>query len=448
VAKHKVYFEPIGIEIEADEDENVLEESFRQGIMLMHGCKEGQCSACKALVLEGDVEMDKYSTFALAEYESDEGYVLLCRAHAYSDLEIELIHFEEHMLESGVPIQTVQAEVVEIALLTHDIRRVVLKLVDPPEMAWITGQYVEIGIPGTDETRSYSIANVGTAVPAARGDILELMIRLYPGGRFSSLLLEGDLKVGDRLEVTGPYGTFTLRENSDRDMIFIGGGAGMAPLWALLSYMAAHGIDRKVTYYYGARTRKDLFYLDELQEMSERLPGLRFVPALSEAGPEDEWDGETGLITDVVDRLEGDLTGVEAYLCGPPPMIDAAIPLLERKGVSYSDLFYDKFTTSVPLEEGEEVTTGPTKGPLDQILARLRTRVATARGEVEVAAEEVEKLGEALESAQDTIPLDKEGVQEDFQEAREALESVEDRLAGHQGEPSIQEGGHSTDNTN
>jgi hypothetical protein len=129
-------------------------------------------------------------------------------------------------------------------------------------------------------------------------------------------------------------------------------------------------------------------------------------------------------------------------------MIDAAIPLLERKGVSYSDLFYDKFTTSVPLEEGEEVTTGPTKGPLDQILARLRTRVATARGEVEVAAEEVEKLGEALESAQDTIPLDKEGVQEDFQEAREALESVEDRLAGHQGEPSIQEGGHSTDNTN
>ena len=443
MAKHKVYFDPIDIEIEADEDENLLEESFRQGIMLMHGCKEGQCSACKQFLLEGDLEMDRYSTFALNEYEAEEGYVLLCRAHAYSDLEIELLHFDEHMLQSGVPIQTVQADVVEIALLTHDIRRVVLKLVDPPEMTWITGQYVEIGIPGTDETRSYSIANVGTAVPAARGDILEFMIRLYPGGRFSTLLLEGDLKVGDRLEVAGPYGTFTLRENSDRDMIFIGGGAGMAPLWALLSYMDAQGIDRKVTYYYGARTRKDLFYLDELREMSGRLPGLRFVPALSEPGPEDEWDGETGLITDVVDRLEGDLTGVEAYLCGPPPMIDAAIPLLERKGVSSNDLFYDKFTTSVPLEEGEEVTTGPTKGPLDQILAKLRTRVTTAREEVEVAAEEVGKLGEALESAQDTIPFDKEGVQEDFQEAREALESVEDRLADHQGEPSTREGGNS-----
>ena len=175
--------------------------------------------------------------------------------------------------------------------------------------------------------------------------------------------------------------------------------------------------------------------------MSGRLPGLRFVPALSEPGPEDEWDGETGLITDVVDRLEGNLTGVEAYLCGPPPMIDAAIPLLERKGVSSNDLFYDKFTTSVPLEEGEEVTTGPTKGPLDQILAKLRMRVMAAKGEVKVAAEEIEKLGEALESAQDAAPpFDKEAVQEDLDEAREALESVEDRLADHQGEPSTLEG--------
>ena len=443
MATHKIYFEPVGIEIEADEDEHVLEESFRQGVMLMHGCKEGQCSACKAFVLEGDVEMDKYSTFALPEYESEEGYVLLCRAHAYSDLVIELTNWDEHMLESGVPIQTVQAEVMEIALLTHDIRRLVLKLVDPPEMNWITGQYVEITIPGTEETRSYSLSNMGTAVPAARDDVLEFMIKLYSGGKMSTLLLEDELKVGDRLQVTGPYGTFTLREDSDRDMIFIGGGAGMGPLWALLNYMDAQGIDdRKVTYYYGARTGKDLFYLDKLQELSERLPRFQFVPALSEAGPEDEWDGETGLITEVVDRLEGDLTGVEAYLCGPPPMVDAAIELLERKGVSEADTFYDKFTTSVPL--GEEVTEGPTKGPLDQILAGLRTRVVTARGEVEAAAEQVENLEEALESARDaTPPFDREAVQEDFQEAQEALKSAEEKLAGGEGEPSTQEEGRS-----
>ena len=211
----------------------------------------------------------------------------------------------------------------------------------------------------------------------------------------------------------------------------------MGPLWALLNYMDAMGIDRKVTFYYGARTAKDLFYLDKMQEISKRLPGVRFVPALSDAGPEDEWDGETGLITDVVDRLEGDLTGVEAYLCGPPPMVDAAIELLQSKGVSESDTFYDKFTTSVPL--GEEVTEGPTKGPLVQILAKLRARVTTARGEVEAAAEQVEEVAEALERTPDAAPpFDKEAVKEDFQEARDALESAEEELRG-EGEPSTQE---------
>ena len=112
--KHKILFEPVGIEIEVDEDEYVLEEAFRQGVMLMHGCKEGQCSACKSFVLEGDMEMARYSTFALPEYESEEGYVLLCRAHAYSDMVIELTSWDEHMLEAGVPIQTVQDEVAEI----------------------------------------------------------------------------------------------------------------------------------------------------------------------------------------------------------------------------------------------------------------------------------------------------------------------------------------------
>src|SRR3712207_2377280 len=141
MAKHKISLEPVDIEIEVDEDEHILEEAFRQGVMLMHGCKEGQCSACKAFVLEGDVEMDKYSTFALPEYESEEGYVLLCRARAYSDLVIELTNWDDHMLESGVPIQTVQAEIAEIVALTHDIRRLVLKLIDPPEMNFIPGQY-------------------------------------------------------------------------------------------------------------------------------------------------------------------------------------------------------------------------------------------------------------------------------------------------------------------
>jgi propane monooxygenase reductase subunit len=345
--RHIVRFEPVGLEIEVTEDETVLQGAFRQGVMLMHGCKEGQCSACKSFLIEGEVDLERYSTFALAEYEREEGYTLLCRAHAYSDLEVELLNFDEEMLKSGVPIQTVQAAVAAIEPLTHDISRLSLKLVDPPEMAFNPGQYVDITIPGTETTRAFSMANT----PAV-DDRLEFMIKIFPDGRFSGLLKDG-LNVGDALQVRGPYGVFMLRQHSDADIIFIGGGAGMAPIWSLLTSMAESDVRRKATYYYGARTRKDLFHLDEMRELGERLEDFRFVPALSEPTPEDDWEGETGLITDVVDRLEGDLGSHEAYLCGPPPMIDAAIATLQAKGCGEARIFYDKFTTTASEEEQE-----------------------------------------------------------------------------------------------
>ena len=345
--RHTVRFEPVGLEIEVTEDETVLQGAFRQGVMLMHGCKEGQCSACKSFLLEGEVDLERYSTFALAEYEREEGYTLLCRAHAYSDLEVELLNFDEEMLKSGVPIQTVQTEIAAIEALTHDISRLSLRLVDPPEMAFNPGQYVDITIPGTQTTRAFSMANT-----PATDDRLEFMIKVYPDGRFSGLLRD-DLRVGDALEVKGPYGVFMLRQHSDADIIFIGGGAGMAPIWSLLTSMAESNVGRNATYYYGARTRKDLFHLNEMRELAERLENFRFVPALSEPAPEDDWEGETGLITDVVDRLESDLSSHEAYLCGPPPMIDAAIGTLQAKGCGEARIFYDKFTTTASEEEQE-----------------------------------------------------------------------------------------------
>src|ERR1700753_957396 len=137
--KHKVRFEPVGIEIDVDEDETVLDAAFRQGVMLMHGCKEGQCSACKSFLLDGDLQMDRYSTFALADYESDEGYVLLCRSHAYSDLEIELMNYDEDMIRSGLPVVTVSAEIETLEDLTHDINRLVLKLTEPGSLRFHPG---------------------------------------------------------------------------------------------------------------------------------------------------------------------------------------------------------------------------------------------------------------------------------------------------------------------
>src|SRR4051812_45993674 len=177
--RHTVRFEPVGVEIEVGEDETVLQAAFRQGVMLMHGCKEGQCSACKSFLLEGEVDLERYSTFALAEYEQEEGYTLLCRAHAFTDLEVELLHFDEDMLTSGVPIQQVKAEVDSVDALTHDITHLTLKCVDPPEMAFVAGQYVDITIPGSDRTRAFSMAN--TPETDTR---LDFIIKNYPGGRF------------------------------------------------------------------------------------------------------------------------------------------------------------------------------------------------------------------------------------------------------------------------
>jgi propane monooxygenase reductase subunit len=181
----------------------------------------------------------------------------------------------------------------------------------------------------------------------------EFIIKVYPGGHFSGML-DGELEVGQRIKMRVPFGVFTLREKSEGDVIFIGGGSGMAPILSILRHMAEKGIDRKATFYYGARTKKDLFYLDEIRELGEQMPGeFRFVPALSEP-EDDEWDGETGLITDVVQSLEDDLNGTEAYMAGPPPMIDAAIPVLTQMGVNEDDIYYDKFTITAEMEEGEE----------------------------------------------------------------------------------------------
>jgi propane monooxygenase reductase subunit len=338
---HTVRFEPVGIEMEADEDETILNAAFRQGIMLMHGCKEGQCSACKSFLLDGDVDLDRYSTFALPDFEEAEGWTLLCRAHAYSDVEVELINYDEEALHGGTPPRTVSARVTAIEPLTHDIRLLRLAVEDDEPFTFKPGQYVDIRIPGGEEEehRSFSMANL-----AAEEGELEFMIKCYPGGRFSGLL-DGELAVGDGLEITGPYGVFTLRQSSPRRIVFIGGGAGMAPILCLLRSMAEAGVERPASFYYGARGPDDLFHLQEIEELGRRLPAFTFVPALSEAANGD-WPGEAGLITDVVERMEPDLSEIDAYLCGPPPMVDAAIAMLEAKGVPESHVYFDKFTTT------------------------------------------------------------------------------------------------------
>ncbi len=346
--KHHVRFEPVGIEIEVDEDKTILRAAAEQGIMLMHGCKEGQCAACKSFLLDGDdVEHDRYSTFALPDYEKEEGFTLLCRAHAYEDLTIELLNYDEEMIKSGLPIQEAAVEVISKEYVTHDLVHLVVKLLDPTSsLKFFPGQYVDFAVPDRQATRSFSMANT----PGRNEGLLEFVIKIYPDGLFSTFLHE-EVAIGDRLDITGPFGVFTLRDAPQSDLLFLGGGAGMAPILSLLRSMAERGIERKATFYYGARRRKDLCFEKELSALADILPSFRYVPALSEPDENDGWDGETGLITDVVRRLENDLGRADAYVCGPPPMVEAALELLPTLGVADKRIFYDKFTTTGDADE-------------------------------------------------------------------------------------------------
>jgi len=339
VAVHTVRFEPVGIEMEVHEGETVLNAAFRQGISVMHGCKEGQCASCKSLLLEGDIEMLKYSTFALMEQERDTDHILLCRTLAYSDLTIELLNYDEDLLSRSIAVKSFPGAVRSIEPLTHDICKLTIELESP--LRFWAGQYVDLEVPGHGVTRAYSMAN-----PPTGGTTLAFIIKQYPDGAFSALLSD-TLKAGDAINANGPYGTCFRREGRTGPLILIGGGSGMSPLWSILSDHVASGEKRPIRFFYGARTRADLLLVDEFAAHAASLPDFRFIPALSHAAEGESWEGETGFIHEVVARtlreeaLQGEM---DAYSCGPPPMIDAVLPILQMAGVEPERIYFDKFT--------------------------------------------------------------------------------------------------------
>lgn len=338
-AVHNVRFEPLGVEMEVEEGETVLDAAFRQGISLMHGCKEGQCGSCKARMIDGDIELLKYSTFALPEYESDTGHVLLCRTHAFSDITVELLNFDEDLLSRSIAVKEFAGRVTGVAALTSDIRRLEVEI-ERPLKFW-AGQYVDLTLPDRSITRAFSMAST-----PSEGARLSFIIKKYPNGAFSSLLDEG-LRIGDVVTAKGPYGACFRREARPGPMLLIGGGSGMSPLWSILNDHVESREQRPIRFFYGARTKADLFYLEEIAAIQSRLADFKFIPALSHAEASDQWTGESGFVHDVVLRhlREEKLGGaIDAYACGPVPMIDALLPVLQMNGVEPDHIFFDKFT--------------------------------------------------------------------------------------------------------
>jgi propane monooxygenase reductase component len=324
----KVRFEPIGEEIECASDETVLDAAFRQGYNLVYGCREGQCSACKCFVLEGDVTLKRHSSFALSDSERSNGYALMCRAMPEDDLVVELLHYDPDAYRLDHAITDGTATVEAIEELTHDIVRLSLKA---PGFEFTPGQYVDLHVPGADGVkRSFSMANL----PGE--DRIELIVKRYPGGKLSGML-GGQIAAGDELAFTGPYGSFRLRDSS-RPILLLAGGSGMAPILSVLRHLSRDGCERPVRFFYGARTDADLFYVDEVRALGATLADFEFAPVVERFVHDavDEW------LTATETYAEPDV-----YMCGPPPMIEAAEEMLvSGHGVDEQRIFMDKFTTS------------------------------------------------------------------------------------------------------
>ena len=308
--------------------------------------REGQCSACKCFLIEGEAALKRYSSFALSDSEHRSGYSLMCRAMPESDLVVELLHYDPEDYRLAFPIRDGAATVELLEPLTHDISRLVLLVEEPSDFSFVPGQYVDLHVPGGNGARrSFSLANTP-------GDgRIELIIKRYPGGRISGML-DDAIRPGTPVGFTGPYGAFRARE-SERPILMIAAGSGMAPMLSVLRRLATDGCVRPVRFFYGARAQEDLFHLEEIDELGSRLPGFRFVTVLSAR------DGR--YVQDGVDEClaAGEITDPDAYMCGPPAMVEATEAMLTGKHhVDGQHIYVEKFTASADEDTRERIFAG------------------------------------------------------------------------------------------
>lgn len=313
----------------------LLSTLMEQEVFIPSACGgRGSCGLCKVVVEEGAGQYLPTELPWISEEERERNVRLSCQLKVKTDMRIRIPEELFNVKEYATTVKRIRD-------LTHDIKEITLTLEDPATIDMVAGQFVQFQVPEyelTDEPvyRAYSMSSP----PSSTGEI-ELEIRLVPNG-ICTTYVHKYLKEGDKVTINGPYGDFYLRD-TEREVVCIAGGSGMAPIKAILLDMLDKGINRRVRYFFGARTKKDLFLLDEMKELEQKLPNFKFIAALSEPEPEDNWDGEVGLITDVLDRHMESGENVEGYLCGSPGMIDACVKVLTKNGVPEELIYFDKF---------------------------------------------------------------------------------------------------------
>ncbi len=293
------------------------------------------CGQCRVRVLSGAGPHNEKEAGILSEAERAAGVHLSCQLIVERPLSIVIP-------ETSLRARPYSTRVAAIREVGPGLREVDLELLDPSELVFRAGQYVQFMLPGTETAelpvyRAYSIAST----PSSRGTI-RLLFGLVPGGACSPYVFE-ELRVDERIRINGPFGEFFVRDG-DRELILVAGGTGMAPIRSMLLDMAEKGERRKVTLFCAARTSRELVYVSELSSLTDRVPGLGIVPTLTQPGPGDRWDGERGGVAALLSRRLGRLDRHEAYLCGSPGMIDASISVLRSRGLAEDRIHFDKFS--------------------------------------------------------------------------------------------------------
>lgn len=338
-ASVQITVQPSGRTFSAQASETILEAAIRSGVGLPYGCKDGACGSCKCQKLNGEVVHGDYQAKALSAEEATAGWVLTCRAQAQSDVVLQSRQVTD---ESAFPIKRMPVRVSARTQLSPDVIQLQLQLPANDPFRYHAGQYIEF-ILRDGARRAYSMANAPHT--QAQAPSVELHIRHMPGGRFTDHVFSA-LKEKDILRIEGPFGSFYLREDSDKPIILLASGTGFAPIKALIEQLQFKGSTRPVSLYWGGRRPADLYMDAWVQAQAAAMPQLRYVPVLSNALPEDGWTGRTGFVHQAVLEDFADLAGHQVYACGAPIVVESARQsYTQERNLPTEEFYADAFTS-------------------------------------------------------------------------------------------------------
>ena len=335
--------------ISARAGETLLEAGLRAGLALPYDCRAGGCGLCVCTVLNGRVDPGAFQEAALTAAMRARGQALMCCAVALEDVELEVEGVATLAAKEATELRRWQGRVSVMERLSPDLMRLFVTLPAGSRLPFVAGQYINIVL-DDGAKRAFSFANPPPdpgQPPSTAGDVIELHVRLIPGGRYTTHVFEG-MKVGDTIDFEGPLGRFTLHD-SERPILFLAGATGFAPIKSILEDAFRRGVRRPMALYWGVRQARDLYLLDTIEGWQREHPNFRFVPVLSEAGDDASWSGRRGFVHEALLADHPDLSGYEVYACGSVRMVEAAVPDFLAHGLAEQFCFSDAFTpTAAP----------------------------------------------------------------------------------------------------